>query len=86
MPLTTIKYDLRSAYTPHPHQRPFHNSKARFRVLACGRRWGKDRACVYELLHLLPILSARNQDAKLVPPVLVWCVAPTSPISEQLWA
>lgn len=55
-------------------------------MLACGRRWGKDRACVYELLHLLPILSARNQDAKLVPPVLVWCVAPTYPISEQLWA
>ena len=28
-------------YQPHSSQILFHNSKARFRVLACGRRWGK---------------------------------------------
>lgn len=80
-----IRYDL-SGYTPHEHQRLFHASRARYRVLACGRRWGKDRACIYEMLRLLPKMLEENAGLGLVPTVLVWCVAPTYPIGEQLWA
>lgn len=32
---------LEIKYRPHKGQQNFHNSKARFRLLACGRRWGK---------------------------------------------
>lgn len=80
-----VRYDLRG-YTPHPGQKHFHESRARFRVLACGRRWGKDMACEYEVLDRLPELLERNKGRGLVPPVLVWDVSPTYPISEQAWA
>jgi len=72
-------------YKPHPGQVLFHAATARFRVLACGRRWGKDRACLYELLRLLPWLLTRNKGSALVPTVLVWIVAPTYPLAEQIW-
>ena len=36
-------------YKPHPGQREVHDSPARFRVPACGARWGKDRCTVNEL-------------------------------------
>ena len=79
-----ILWDI-SSYEPFPWQAHFHASKARFRVLACGRRAGKDRACIYELLRLIPRLL--KEDRKhLVPPVLVWVVAPTYPLTEQIWA
>ena len=80
-----LRYDL-SSYTPHSGQRPFHDSSARFRVLAMGRRWGKDRACEYETLKLIPTFLKRNQGKGLVPTVLVWFVAPTFPLSDQVWA
>lgn len=80
-----VAYDL-SGYTPHPGQKPFHHSSARYRVLACGRRWGKDRACEYETLRLLPEMLEANRGKRLVPPVLVWFVAPTFPLSDQIWA
>ena len=37
-------------YTPHDGQKELHNSKARFRVATCGRRWGKTFACVNEIV------------------------------------
>ena len=33
---------------PHPGQRKLHESQARYRVLACGSRWGKSTAAVRE--------------------------------------
>ena len=36
-------------YQPHVGQMTLHNSQARFRVLACGRRWGKTLACSNEM-------------------------------------
>jgi len=38
-------------YCPHPGQRKVHDSQARFRVMACGARWGKDRCTVNELIR-----------------------------------
>lgn len=84
-PQKQVPYNL-SSYTPHVGQKPFHASKARFRVLACGRRWGKDRACEYETLRLLPQMLEHNRGKGLVPTVLVWFVAPTFPLSDQIWA
>ena len=53
-------------YTPHAGQIPFHRSTARFRVVNCGRRWGKTT-------------SAANEESKFAldhPGVLCWWVAP----------
>jgi len=36
-------------YKPHPKQQLFHNSKARFRVPCCGRRFGKSAAAGHEM-------------------------------------
>lgn len=36
-------------YVPHPGQWRLHNSKARFRIACCGRRWGKTVGCVNEV-------------------------------------
>lgn len=38
-------------YHPHQTQRLLHESKARFRIATCGRRWGKTSACVMELIR-----------------------------------
>lgn len=82
--LREIFWDIFS-YQPFPWQQQFHDSQARFRVLACGRRAGKDRACIYEMLHLIPRLLKQDR-RQLIPPVLVWVVAPTYPLTEQIWA
>jgi len=38
-------------YVPHAGQLEFHESKARFRVLACGRRWGKSKCGAAEMVR-----------------------------------
>jgi hypothetical protein len=38
-------------YRPHPGQRLLHESGARFRVAACGRRWGKTLAATAEMIR-----------------------------------
>lgn len=53
-------------YTPHPGQVTVHQSKARFRVVNCGRRWGKTFfACNEEVKFALDNAG-----------VLCWWVAP----------
>jgi len=37
-------------YRPHPGQKALHESAARFRVAACGRRWGKTVAATAEMI------------------------------------
>lgn len=54
-------------YTPHQGQLLLHNSKARFRVMACGRRFGKTLAASNEL----------SKNALEFPSTLNWWVAPT---------
>lgn len=44
-----MNYDLR-LYTPHPAQKKFHESRARYRVASWGRQSGKSTACANELL------------------------------------
>ena len=57
-----------SRYEPHEGQRDFHDSKARFRILACGRRWGKTISGANEILFHI---GRKELDT------VGFCVAPT---------
>jgi len=71
-------------YTPHPGQRAFHDQrKTRFRVLACGARWGKDRASVNEFIGLCYTTTPTTDT--LIPRIHGWIVAPSFPLSNQIW-
>ena len=56
-------------YTPHEGQKLLHNSKARFRLATCGRRWGKTYAGVNEIM----------KNAWEMPRTTNWWVAPVYP-------
>jgi len=59
-------------YQPHPKQRLFHDSNARFRVAICGVRWGKSLAAAAEVI------------AELVKPnKRIWIVGPTYDLGEK---
>lgn len=72
-------------YEPHPGQWKFHNSKARFRVLNCANRWGKDRASINEFIRLFAEMLSENRPTTLVPRVMGWIVAPTYKLARQNW-
>lgn len=57
----------------HPGQQAVHAERARFKVLAAGRRWGKTRLGVLECLDV----AARGGRA--------WWVAPSYKVSEVGW-
>ena len=63
-------------YKPHHGQKEFHKNNARFRILACGRRWGKTIACVNEMMY-----QAWNK-----PGSMNWWIAPVYDQSEVAWA
>lgn len=48
--MTKIKKIKLLLYPPHPGQKKLHDSDARFRVAACGRRWGKTVAATNEIV------------------------------------
>lgn len=59
-------------YVPHRGQREFHASKARFRVAACGRRYGKST------------MAARDVEPQLfLPDKTFWIVGPTYDLGEK---
>jgi hypothetical protein len=60
-------------YKPHEKQKLFHQSTARWRVLNCGRRWGKTECAVAEAARL----------AFKKPKQRGWIVAPTFPLSRE---
>ncbi len=72
-------------YQPHPGQQLVHDSKARFRLLAAGARWGKDRCCMMEFIKLFSKMLNEERGPELVPSVLAWFVAPTYRLARQLW-
>ena len=55
-------------WKPHPGQRAFLLARAKTRVLACGRRWGKTEACAAEIVHALGKATASRHI--LVAPTL----------------
>lgn len=62
-------------YKPHDKQKLFHNSEARWRILDCGRRWGKTQCAIAEGIRL----SLKK------PKQRGWIVAPTYPLSQEDW-
>lgn len=62
----------RIKYTPHPQQLLVHDNSARWRTLACGRRWGKTMSASKEMIK-----------AALIPNQCLWIVAPTYSLTEK---
>lgn len=62
---------VRLDWSPHDGQRQVLESSARFRMVACGRRWGKTEMCAHEVTRYLG-----------QPNTLVWWVAPTYDIAD----
>lgn len=60
-------------YRPHAGQRQGHAEQARFKVLDCGRRWGKSRWGPHEQI---PKMLLRK-------PTMGWIVAPTYDLGEK---
>jgi len=60
--------------SPHDNQKQVLKSKSRFRVVACGRRWGKT-----ELGKRAIIRSAWKKD------LACWWLAPTYGMASQVW-
>ncbi|WP_331235145.1 phage terminase large subunit [Natronorarus salvus] len=58
---------LRTLWKPHTGQRAIMDHPARFRIVACGRRWGKSEMCAHLAL----------ERALEEPDTTVWWVAPT---------
>lgn len=58
-------------WQPHDGQAPILESDARFRMVACGRRWGKTEMSAHEATRYLG-----------EPDTLVWWVAPTYDIAD----
>lgn len=58
---------LETVWRPHPGQRAIMDHPARFRVVACGRRWGKSEMAAHAAL----------ERALAEPGVTVWWVAPS---------
>ena len=67
---------LEIRYTPHDGQREFHSSDARFRLLACGRRWGKTKGGANETIKQT---ITSGEDA------VIFCVAPTYWHTQKQW-
>ncbi len=74
-------------YEPHSGgQRLVHESQARFKVLICGARWGKDRCLINEfIVKFAQMLSEQDRPTTLIPRVHGWLVAPTFPLAKQMW-
>ena len=64
-------------YKPHPGQLEFHLSPARFRVLNCGRRWGKTVAGANEFIRQI---WKQGRD------IVSFAVAPTYWHTQRQWS
>src|SRR5690606_8213866 len=59
-------------YTPHREQALFHNSRARFRVPVCGRRFGKSKMAGSDIVP-----------RSFLPDKMYWIVGPTYDLREK---
>lgn len=60
-------------YHPHGGQRKFHSARNRFKVMDCGRRWGKSTSGPHEEM---PMFMTKK-------PSMGWIVAPTYDLGEK---
>lgn len=72
-------------YSPHPAQQKIHASKARFKLISAGNRFGKDLGAIGEgVLKFLEMLN-EERSIDVNPPVLWWIVAPSMRYARQNW-
>ncbi|MFA5133026.1 MAG: phage terminase large subunit [Candidatus Paceibacterota bacterium] len=69
------KFFTESKYVPHAGQQQFHNSTARFRLMTCGRRWGKSLSASREAMKAMVIK----------PDQMGWIVAPSYELAEKVF-
>jgi len=72
-------------YEPHWGQKLVHESKARFKLLNCGTRWGKDRCMTNEYIMRFVEMLNEDRGPDLVPAVYGWIIAPTYTMARQNW-
>lgn len=84
-PQSEAGIDLSVIYTPHPGQMLCHASPAKAKVLEIGRRWGKSRFALFELLRTYQEALDIPVPPSVVPPFHAWIVAPAFPQSRQVW-
>lgn len=78
--------EIRIDYIPHSGgQRLIHDSPARFKVLICGARWGKDRCMIAEYIRQFAEMLSEDRSSTLIPRVHGFIVAPTYPLANQIW-
>lgn len=70
----TVTKKVKINYVPHLGQSIFHASPARFRIVCCGRKWGKTTMLVMEAFRWLGR-----------PDTLVWWVAPYHSVAQLGW-
>ena len=80
-PAPTKPKGFRVPYQPHPGgQAEFHSDLHRFRVLDCGRRWGKSLAGIIEARFMLnDVYRQLHRQGR------IWIVAPTFPLVREDW-
>ncbi len=59
-------------YTPHAKQQLYHDSKARFRIPTCGRRFGKSHMCGHDMAKKM-----------FLPDKYYWIIGPTYRLGEK---
>lgn len=72
-------------YSPHPAQQQIFESKARFKLLCCGNRFGKDLHSIGE--GVIRFIEMENEERfiDVNPPVLWWIVSPSMTYARQNW-
>lgn len=77
--------NVTAEYAPHWGQALVHASTARFKVIAAGARWGKDRCSIMEGIKYFIDCLNEDRDTSMVPHALMWIIAPTEKIANQNW-
>lgn len=77
--------DLSEHYQPHPLQEHVHNSPAQVKTLRIGRRWGKSRFALWELVKRYVEAIDIPGLPGMVPGWHAWIVCPSYPQARQVW-
>jgi hypothetical protein len=83
--MTTQVLDLEKYYTPHWGQKNVHASDARVKILKIGRRWGKGRFSLWEMIRRYIESLETPRDSSLIPSWHCWIVCPSYPQARQVW-
>lgn len=72
-------------YTPHEAQQRILDSDARFKIMRCGNRFGKDLHAIGESVMKFINMNNEERSIDVNPPVLWWIVAPNMRLARQNW-